>query len=166
MIKIIFYTDGSAHPNPGPGGWGVVIFNNNGKFIDCKSEQSKKQVTNNQMELEAIYYSLLEIIENYNKCDNFIVTDSNYCYNIVTDWIFRWQANDWIKSDKKPPENLALIQEIYNCLTKVESTWFRLVKGHSESQGNNLADKLATGKMTCKQLKEQIKIELEMKKNE
>ena len=26
---MIIYTDGSAHPNPGPGGFGVVVLDNN-----------------------------------------------------------------------------------------------------------------------------------------
>ena len=48
MIKI--YTDGSCLGNPGNGGWAAIIINN-GKKTQIKG--SKKNTTNNQMELLA-----------------------------------------------------------------------------------------------------------------
>ena len=48
MIKI--YTDGSCIGNPGKGGWAAIILNG-GKKIELKG--SKKDTTNNQMELLA-----------------------------------------------------------------------------------------------------------------
>ena len=35
---MIFYTDGSAHPNPGPGGYGVVGIEND-EIVFMKSRQ-------------------------------------------------------------------------------------------------------------------------------
>nr|DAM27067.1 MAG TPA: RNAseH-like protein [Caudoviricetes sp.] len=29
-MSYVIYVDGSAHPNPGPGGYGIVIFNETG----------------------------------------------------------------------------------------------------------------------------------------
>ena len=48
MIKI--YTDGSCLGNPGNGGWAAIIIDDN-KKIQIKG--SKKDTTNNQMELLA-----------------------------------------------------------------------------------------------------------------
>ena len=48
MIKI--YTDGSCLGNPGNGGWAAIILND-GKKTELKG--SKKDTTNNQMELLA-----------------------------------------------------------------------------------------------------------------
>ena len=48
MIKI--YTDGSCIGNPGRGGWAAIILND-GKKTEIKG--SKKDTTNNQMELLA-----------------------------------------------------------------------------------------------------------------
>ena len=48
MIKI--YTDGSCLGNPGNGGWAAIIIND-GKKTQIKG--SKKNTTNNQMELLA-----------------------------------------------------------------------------------------------------------------
>ena len=57
---MVFYTDGSAHPNPGPGGWGVVMVENN-KVIKKFSKQYGRAVTNNEMELEAVLF----VMKNY-----------------------------------------------------------------------------------------------------
>ena len=48
MIKI--YTDGSCIGNPGNGGWAAIIIKNGNK---TKIKGSKKNTTNNQMELLA-----------------------------------------------------------------------------------------------------------------
>ena len=57
MIKI--YTDGSCLGNPGKGGWAAIILND-GKKTEIKG--SKKDTTNNQMELLAYRpYSKVQI---------------------------------------------------------------------------------------------------------
>ena len=54
MIKI--YTDGSCLGNPGNGGWAAIILNDGEK---TKLKGSKKDTTNNQMELLAPIEALL-----------------------------------------------------------------------------------------------------------
>jgi ribonuclease HI len=44
---MICYTDGSAHPNPGPGGYGVVVYDDAGNLINCYQHQDLK-TTNNE----------------------------------------------------------------------------------------------------------------------
>ena len=56
MIKI--YTDGSCIGNPGKGGWAAIILND-GKKTEIKG--SKKDTTNNQMELLAPIKALKKI---------------------------------------------------------------------------------------------------------
>ena len=56
MIKI--YTDGSCLENPGNGGWAAIIIDD-GKKTEIKG--SKKNTTNNQMELLAPIESLKKI---------------------------------------------------------------------------------------------------------
>ena len=58
MIKI--YTDGSCIGNPGKGGWAAIIIND-GKKIEIKG--SKKDTTNNQMELLAPIKALKNILK-------------------------------------------------------------------------------------------------------
>ena len=48
MIKI--YTDGACIGNPGNGGWAAIIIENGNK---TRIKGSKKDTTNNQMELHA-----------------------------------------------------------------------------------------------------------------
>ena len=70
MIKI--YTDGSCLGNPGNGGWAAIILND-GKKTELKG--SKKDTTNNQMELLAPIEALKKIPKG-SKVQ--IFTDSKY----------------------------------------------------------------------------------------
>ena len=51
------YTDGSDHPNPGPGGFGIVVFDDDHNYLQSLSEQVP-YTTNNEMELKAILFAL------------------------------------------------------------------------------------------------------------
>lgn len=141
-----FYTDGSAHPNPGPGGYGVVGVENE-KVVFVRGQQYKGPVTNNEMELKAILYVMLNYGE---KCDDWdqppiVYSDSAYCVNTFNDWMFNWARWGWIKSDKKVPENLDLIQAYYDWYRKGYRIDLRKIKGHAGHEWNELADQLATG---------------------
>src|SRR5262245_51976826 len=46
------FTDGAAHPNPGPGGWGAVYVV--GGEIITEARGAEPQTTNNRMELTAL----------------------------------------------------------------------------------------------------------------
>ena len=46
------FTDGAAHPNPGPGGWGAVFVVDNA--IIAQARGAEPQTTNNRMELTAL----------------------------------------------------------------------------------------------------------------
>lgn len=145
------YVDGSCVGNGkdnNTGGFGVVEVNSNDKVVFAYSEQSTN-TTNNREELKAILYAL----KKYGQIGNFftivVYSDSNYCIQTLTEWMYGWQRNGWIKSDGKPPENLDLIQEYYDyVVNKKYSIELRKVKGHVGHYGNELADKLATGKIS------------------
>lgn len=148
---MIIYTDGSAHPNPGPGGFGVVVLDNNENLWYTYSKQFAGKVTNNEMELKAILYAFLNHgVKEENDWNNnipIVYSDSNYCVQIFNDWMFRWARNNWIKSDKKIPENLDLIQAYYEWYQKGYRIDLRKVKGHAGQKWNEMADGLATGKV-------------------
>ena len=141
-----FYTDGSAHPNPGPGGYGVVGVEDE-KVVFVRGQQYKGPVTNNEMELKAILYVMLNYGE---KCDDWgqppiVYSDSAYCVNTFNEWMFSWARKGWIKSDKKVPENLDLIQAYYDWYRQGYRIDLRKIKGHAGHEWNELADQLATG---------------------
>ena len=147
---MIIYTDGSAHPNPGPGGFGVVVLDNDENLLYTYSKQFEGKVTNNEMELKAILYTFLNYginINDWNINVPIVYSDSNYCVQTFNDWMFKWANNGWIKSDKKVPENLDLIQAYYDWYQKGYRIDLRKIKGHNGHLGNELADKLATGEV-------------------
>ena len=99
-MKYIIYTDGACSGNPGPGGWGAVIFdkNKNQKKISGK----EKSTTNNRMELMAPIMALMKIKPN---SEITIYTDSTYVKNGITEWINKWEKNGWRSSNKKLVKN-------------------------------------------------------------
>ena len=142
------YTDGSAHPNPGPGGFGIVVFDDDHNYLKSLSEQVP-YTTNNEMELKAILFALKIFGAQANQ--DFIqpptvYTDSAYAYNIYTNWMYKQEKNDWLKADGKKPENLEIIKDYFN-ESKNKIIDLRKIAGHSNILGNELADKLATGKL-------------------
>ena len=152
MNIVEIYTDGACSGNgrKNPvGGWGYVVFINGvEKFRD--SENNIQNTTNNRMELQAILKAL-EFIEGNRRLlegvDMFeIISDSSYCIDTITNWMYSWHSRGWMKSNGARPENLDLIQQIYIKMQFEKKVTFVKVKGHSGVLGNMIADQLATGK--------------------
>ena len=97
MIKI--YTDGSCIENPGNGGWAAIIIDD-GKKTPIKG--SKKNTTNNQMELLAPIEALKKIPKG---SEVQIFTDSKYVKSGIPAWIHNWKKNGWKTADKQPVKN-------------------------------------------------------------
>ena len=97
MFKI--YTDGSCLENPGNGGWAAIIINNGQK---TKIKGSKKNTTNNQMELLAPIEALKKIPKG-SKVQ--IFTDSKYVKSGITEWIYNWKKNGWKTANKQEVKN-------------------------------------------------------------
>ena len=138
------YTDGSAHPtNPGPGGLGIVVCDDNNNIITTISKHFDTIITNNQMELLA----LLIVLKLYGKQNDIpiVYTDSSYALNTYTNWMFGWAHRGWIKSDNKTPENLNIIKEYYDLLNQGYKINLQKVKAHAGHTANELADQLARG---------------------
>jgi ribonuclease HI len=136
-MKYRVYTDGACSGNPGPGGWGAVIFDQ--KDNQKNISGSEKNTTNNRMELMAAIMALKKIKTN---SEIIIYTDSIYVKNGITEWIIKWKDNGWKNSNKKPVKNKDLWVKLDN-LCKENTVNWRWVKGHSTNKYNNLADKLA-----------------------
>lgn len=148
MIHI--YTDGSARnngKNNSFGGCGFVIFDQNNNLIDCYSFQTFENVTNNQMELFAILQAFRTIERKYKNNKVTIYSDSSYCINILTDWIYKWSMNNWRDSKGNEIKNFSYIYSLYKYYKKdffICQINFQLVKGHNDNIGNQLADAVAT----------------------
>ena len=149
---MIIYTDGSCLGNgksENSGGFGVVVLDNNENLLYTYNKRNEN-TTNNREEIRAILYSFL----NYGVIPFFgyeeipiVYSDSNYCVQTFNTWMFNWANNNWIKSDKKQPENLDLIKAYYDWYKKGYRIDLRKVKGHGDNKWNQMADELATGKI-------------------
>ena len=137
-MKYKIFTDGACSGNPGPGGWGAVIFDQDDKQKNISG--SEKNTTNNRMELLAAIMSLKKIKSN---SEVVIFTDSTYVKNGITEWMRNWKKNGWKNSSKKPVKNKDLWVKL-DKLCEANSVSWKWVKGHSTNEFNNLADELAT----------------------
>ena len=134
MIKI--YTDGSCLNNPGNGGWAAIIIDD-GKKTQIKG--SKKNTTNNQMELLAPIEALKKIPKG-SKVQ--IFTDSKYVKSGITEWIHNWKKNGWKTADKQEVKNKELWEELDLLANQFEIVW-NWVKAHSTNELNNEVDLIA-----------------------
>lgn len=131
----ILWTDGSASPNPGPGGFAVIEVNNGeAKPVVLGRE---KDTTNIRMEGSAMIAGIKYAGEE--GCE--IHSDSEFWINVLTKWAPGWQANGWKKS-KGEIKNLDLVQKLYElyCKYPVKLVW---EKGHDGIELNELADEWA-----------------------
>lgn len=135
-LPTIIYTDGACSGNPGPGGWGAIIQNNN-----CELELSggSIQTTNNRMELLAAIEGLSALPTGTHVK---LFTDSQYLRTGITEWINKWRQNGWKTSDKKEVKNCDLWQRLDELNKTYKITW-EWVKGHSGQPYNERADGLA-----------------------
>lgn len=137
-MKFKIYTDGACSGNPGPGGWGAVIFDNDNNQTNISGKE--KNTTNNRMEILAAIMALKKIKSNSQIT---IYTDSTYVKNGITEWMFNWKKNDWKTASKKPVKNKDLWIKLDKLCQKNKVSW-KWVKGHATNKYNNLADQLAT----------------------
>ncbi len=131
----ILWTDGSASPNPGPGGYAVIEVDNDVATPVVLGQE--KDTTNIRMEgsamIAAIKYASGESCE--------IHSDSEFWINVLTKWASAWQANGWKKKTGEI-KNLDLVQELYELYSKndVKLVW---EKGHDGIAYNEMADEWA-----------------------
>ena len=143
------YVDGSCRGNgykDSQGGFGVVIFDDRRNLIDAYCEYHNN-TTNNQMELKAFLKTFELLNTKYKNKQATIYSDSSYCINILTSWIYSWSKNNWQNSKKETIKNLDIILSLYkyyNINFFISQIDIQKVDGHKGILGNELADALAT----------------------
>ena len=131
ILKI--YTDGACSGNPGPGGWGAVMIWNG---VTKEISGFEADTTNNRMELKAAIEGIKAVKRSV---PIQIYTDSQYVKRGITEWIKKWQFNNW-------NNNKVLNQDLWKELLELSQAYqieWRWVKGHSTDILNNSADALA-----------------------
>ena len=137
--QVTIYTDGGADPNPGPGGWGVVLIHNkSGKEKDLSG--SDPETTNNRMELTAAIRALQAL---KTPCDVKLFTDSEYLRRGVTEWMEKWEASNWSRGKQGEVKNIDLWKQLASEIGRHDIHW-EWVKGHAGNRYNERADQLAT----------------------
>jgi ribonuclease HI len=130
---VTIYSDGGARPNPGFGGFGVVMI-----FDDHTEKElsgGEKETTNNRMELTAVI-TALDALDSAHEVD--LYTDSEYVKNGITQWIKSWIRKEW--RDVKNPD---LWQRLHRVTQRHNIKW-HWVKGHAGHVFNERVDELAT----------------------
>ena len=136
LARAVAYADGGCDPNPGPGGWGVVIEGPEGKIELCGGDRA---TTNNRMELTAVIRAL-EALKRPSTV--FVHTDSQYVQKGISEWIHGWKARGWKTAAKAPVKNADLWQLLDSAQSTHQIDW-RWVKGHAGHEFNERADALA-----------------------
>ena len=134
----IFWTDGSAEPNPGLGGWAVIEQADNGGAEGVPvALGGEPETTNIRMEGNALRAAME--LAGGEPCE--IHTDSEFWVNVLTKWAPNWKANGW-KKKTGPIKNLELVQELYGLYSagNVNLVW---VRGHVGTELNEMADEWA-----------------------
>lgn len=151
---ITIYTDGSSKGNPGPGGWGAVVFydsNNQGTRDKKQWVQElggrEEHTTNNRMELRAAIESLNFVSkltsQEANKLTTTVYTDSKYVMMGITEWVHNWVKKGWRTAGKKPVLNQDLWEELLSTTEGKQIEW-KYVEGHAGHDHNERADVIAT----------------------
>ena len=130
-MRTVVYVDGGCDPNPGPGGWGVVVVAEAGHLELCGGDP--RQTTNNRMELTAA----IKALEHFRPGASIeIRCDSQYVVKAMNEWMRNWKRKNW-----GGVANVDLMQRLdaLNAERDVKWTW---VRGHAGDPLNERADAL------------------------
>ena len=133
------FTDGSAIPNPGPGGWGAVWVQDD--RVVAKASGRDPDTTNNRMELRALIEGVQLVPEGTSAV---LWSDSNLAVKTVNEWAAGWKRRGW-KRKSGPVENLDLVKELYELVSARPELEVRWIKAHVGHRWNEYADRLANG---------------------
>ena len=136
--QVTIYTDGGCDPNPGPGGYGVVLL-----FGAHRKELSGgfRLTTNNRMEILAVIKGLEALKE---PCQVTVYSDSKYLVDAIQQgWAKRWQEHNWRRNSKDAAINPDLWERLL-ALCETHQMKFAWLKGHAGIPENERCDQLST----------------------
>lgn len=140
------YSDGWANPNPGPGGYGVIM---EYKWIKKNFSAGYKKTTNNRMELMGAITGFSKL---KTRSKVILNTDSQYTINgLQKGWAKKWKANNWFRTGSQKATNHDL-WEILLELSEKHEVSYNWIKGHNGHIENEFCDEMATLAMQGKNL--------------
>lgn len=136
--KVELYSDGGAEPNPGKGGYGVILSHKGYRKEFC---QGYKLTTNNRMELMGVIVGLKQL---KTKSEVQVYTDSKYVVDgIEKGWAERWKKNNWLRTKNEMAINSDLWKRLLE-LCSEHIVKFNWIKGHVGHLENERCDFLAS----------------------
>jgi ribonuclease HI len=138
VTTVRIYTDGAACPNPGAGGFGVIVIQNGSRK---ELSGGFRKTTNNRMEILAAIEGL-KAVEGAG-LDITIFTDSRYLADMFNGGYAKgWQSNGWMRNRKNRALNPDLWHELLE-LAEEHQVRFEWVKSHDGHPENERCDQLA-----------------------
>lgn len=132
------FTDGSAHPNPGPGGWGAVYVVDDAVVDEAWGQEP--QTTNNRMELTALIAGFDLVPEGTPAT---VYTDSRLAVDTITKWAPSWQRRGW-RRKTGPVENVDLVRALFERAQARPELRLEWIAAHAGARWNEYADALST----------------------
>jgi ribonuclease HI len=137
LPHVEIYTDGGCEPNPGAGGYGVVVLHPRKR---AEGSGGFRKTTNNRMEIFAAIAGL-EMLKQ--PCRITVFSDSQYLVKAMMEgWVAAWKRKGWWRTKTERPENVDLWQRL-DALCQTHQVEFRWVKGHAGNPENEHCDQLA-----------------------
>jgi ribonuclease HI len=137
LPQIEIYTDGGCEPNPGPGGYGVVLLHPKKRL---EASGGFRLTTNNRMEIVAAIKGL-ELLKQC--CKVVLYSDSKYLVDAIMEgWAVSWKKRGWWRTRKERAANADLWERLL-ALCAAHEVEFRWVKGHAGNRENERCDELS-----------------------
>ena len=134
---MVIYTDGACEPNPGPGGYGVVLVHPKKR---AEISGGFRLTTNNRMEIFAAIAGL-ELLKQ--PCKVTLHSDSQYLVDALTmGWVESWKRKQWWRTRTERVPNRDLWERLL-AFCGQHQVEFRWVKGHAGVPENERCDQLA-----------------------
>lgn len=136
--EIDLFSDGGAEPNPGKGGFGLIL---SYKGIKKEFSQGYLLTTNNRMELMGVIHGLEKL---KTKSIVNVFTDSRYVIDgIEKGWAEKWKSKNWYRTRTEKAINHDLWERLLKLISEQEKVTFNWVKGHAGHVENERCDELA-----------------------
>ncbi|MDP9023559.1 MAG: ribonuclease HI [Actinomycetota bacterium] len=132
------FTDGSANPNPGPGGWGAVYVV--GGEVVAQDHGHDPDTTNNRMELTAVIRGC-DLVPPATQAT--VYTDSRLVHDTITKWAAGWERRGWTRKAGEV-SNLDLVKEAYRRFQERPELRIEWIPAHAGNRWNEYADSLST----------------------
>lgn len=128
--------DGSCLGNPGAGGWACILRYGGAERV---LRGGVPQATNNRMEMMGAIEGLRALKR---RCEVRVFTDSEYLLRGMTQFLGRWQSNDWQSTSGNSVASRDLWEELAELADYHRVTWVH-VGGHAGHGDQERCDRLA-----------------------